>query len=338
MKKRKKIRRRIPLDPVVEEFRKRLTTPELRAAWIRGTVTRQAAPILLDIVNGLQEYWPLSVRQVYYRAISDSRLDWWLKGLKGKYGVIQPMINKLGVDGIIEEHAILDNSTKLFEDREPPGYSVEAFIADEAEDFLNPGRYYRDLLEGQTIYLEIWVEKRALGPIIAKAANPYDIIVAASPGFIKRPALFDYRKRIELYGERKELVVLWIGDHDPSGEYMSVDFERRAAEQQNLNISVERIALTPEQIVELEEDGLASEIPVNPKDPNYRWWCENWSQEEKCYEVDALHPSVLQQVIKNKITDYLDMDLFRQMQEEQDADREIIKAKRKQLLGEFMIS
>jgi hypothetical protein len=89
----------------------------------------------------------------------------------------------------------------------------------------------------------------------------------------------------------KPLVILYVGDYDPSGMFMSeVDLPERFLKYGGDHIELKRIALTSDQVRNLPS------FPAKRKDPRYRWFIENYGR--TCWELDALDPNDLRTLLR----------------------------------------
>jgi hypothetical protein len=94
----------------------------------------------------------------------------------------------------------------------------------------------------------------------------------------------------------RKLIVLYVGDFDPSGLFMSAeDLPTRLAEYGGEHVTVRRIALTQQQV-----RGLPS-FPATDKrkDPRYQWFVA--SHGTRCWEIDALDPNDLRDCVEKAI-------------------------------------
>ena len=101
----------------------------------------------------------------------------------------------------------------------------------------------------------------------------------------------------------KHCVILYLGDHDPSGLDMIRDIESRLAEFRT-PVTVQQIALTMEQIQEYNP-------PPNPakiSDPRASEYIEKYGQVS--WELDALKPSVLHALLRTHLNELIDMDRY----------------------------
>src|SRR5215211_7579151 len=99
----------------------------------------------------------------------------------------------------------------------------------------------------------------------------------------------------------RPLMVLYVGDYDPSGLYMSEhDLPDRLARYDGDHITLVRIALTREHV-----RGLPS-FPASDKrkDPRYRWFRSNYA--DRCWELDAMDPRDLRDCVQGAIAELIE--------------------------------
>ena len=99
----------------------------------------------------------------------------------------------------------------------------------------------------------------------------------------------------------RDLIVLYVGDYDPSGMFMSEeDLPARFTKYDGDHVKLRRIALTVEQL-----RGLPS-FPADDKekDPRYKWFCSNYG--DRCWELDAMDPNDLRDCVENAIAELIE--------------------------------
>lgn len=111
-------------------------------------------------------------------------------------------------------------------------------------------------------------------------------------------------KRIEdrYNGTGQETVVLHFGDHDPSGCDMTRDNEARLCMFANMDVTVERLALNKDQIKKYKP-------PPNPAkitDSRAKEYIKRHGHSS--WELDALEPKVIAELIENSAKEYIDME------------------------------
>jgi hypothetical protein len=111
-------------------------------------------------------------------------------------------------------------------------------------------------------------------------------------GFSSATALYDAAQS----DNGRPLIVLYVGDWDPSGMFMSErDLPERLARYGGNHIQLRRIAITRDQT-----RGVPS-FPASDKnnDRRYRWFVENFGK--RCWELDALDPNDLRAIVEREI-------------------------------------
>jgi hypothetical protein len=94
----------------------------------------------------------------------------------------------------------------------------------------------------------------------------------------------------------RDLILLYVGDFDPSGMYMSEeDLPTRFAKYDGNHIKLKRIALTRRHVRTLPP------FPASDKrkDSRYRWFCANYGTQ--CWELDAMDPNALRDCVEREI-------------------------------------
>ena len=168
--------------------------------------------------------------------------------------------------------------------------------------------YSIDLLEDQKVYLETWVEKDALIDLVGRASGKYDVPYFSCRGFTSDSEIYKAGRRMRRkIKEGREVVVLHLGDHDPSGLDMSRDILERLELFGEIpgKIDFRRIALNRDQI----EKYSPPPNPAKETDTRFQKYLEEYGSIS--WELDALEPSVLMDLIETNIVSVLDMERFR---------------------------
>ena len=117
---------------------------------------------ILDVVSELREYWPLTLRQVYYRLVAGSVIE----NNRGSYQALSKICSEMRIEGVLDWFCIQDKTRRIsvkrgFEDG-------QTFVTASAQNFLRG--YTRCLVQGQERHVELWVEKDALSGIFEDVA------------------------------------------------------------------------------------------------------------------------------------------------------------------------
>jgi len=163
---------------------------------------------------------------------------------------------------------------------------------------------------GQSVYVELWVEKDALAGVLKPIADEYHITLMVNRGYSSQTAMFEAAKRIQSNIQDEgnptgESIILYIGDLDPSGEDMVRDIKDRLVLFGCENLEVLKVCLNPGQV----KMHKLPPNPVKPKDPRATKFLKKFGG--SCWEVDALPPEVLVagiRLILDKLVDRKKMD------------------------------
>ena len=273
-------------------------------------IQRNGLAMIEQINDIIAEYqaagYTLTLRQVYYQLVSRSCIE----NSEKSYKNVGNLVNNGRLAGLIDWEALEDRTRHI---RALPHWETPAEIVRDAANL-----YRRDLWEGQSCYVEIWVEKDALIGIVEQAADHLDCPCFSCRGYVSQSALWAAAQRfIEKAGQNRECIIIHLGDHDPSGIDMTRDIRNRL-ELFGVTIDVQRIALNMPQI-ELYDP------PPNPaKETDTRATGYIAVHGSHSWELDALRPEILDTLITDAIKSNLDQKKYNQMVQQQEAERKRI--------------
>lgn len=178
----------------------------------------------LEVINSIiEEYardgYTLTLRQLYYQLVSRDIIP----NQQKEYAKLSTLLVKGRMAGFVDWDAIEDRI------RVPNiPYSVDD-IEDAIQDTINQYRLNRQ--DGQEVYIELWVEKDALSGVLKRITHHYHINLMVNRGYSSCTAMHDaYERFVEKVAEGKKVVILYLGDHDPSGLDMIRDITDRTKE------------------------------------------------------------------------------------------------------------
>lgn len=161
--------------------------------------------------------------------------------------------------------------------------------------------YRRDFWNMQPHRVEVWSEKGTVRGILKPVLDHYAVGFRVMHGFSGATTVHDIAKD----DDGRPLIVLYCGDYDPSGLYMSeVDLPRRIADYGGEHVRFERIALTRAHTVGLPSFAAASKA----KDPRYRWFTERYGTQ--CWELDAMDPRALRECVERRIKSLIEPEAW----------------------------
>lgn len=272
----------------------------------------------LDAVNSIiaeysEDGYTLTLRQLYYQLVSRDMIP----NQDREYNKLSRLLKEGRMGGIVDWDAIEDRL------RQPylPYYYDSPQEA--IEDTINQYRLDRQM--GQDTYLEVWVEKDALSGVLRRITSRYHVRLLVNRGYGSVTAIYDlYQRSWRQIAEGKDVKILYLGDHDPSGIDMIRDVTDRTTEMLasgdlESSFTLEPIALTMEQI-------RMYDPPPNPaklSDTRARAYLDEFGPVS--WEVDALPPNVLNDLLSSKIEENIDMDQYYAMLEQEKKDKEKLR-------------
>jgi hypothetical protein len=165
-----------------------------------------------------------------------------------------------------------------------------------------------DKWESQPWHVEVMVEKQALEGVLEPLCHRLDIRFSANKGYASSSFFYEIGKRLgDMIYAGKSVAILYLGDHDPSGIDMSRDVLDRLcmfAGACDGEIVVDRLALNMTQIEEYNP-------PPNPAkltDSRASSYIRAFGRES--WELDALSPEQLVEVVESAVAKYRDDDLW----------------------------
>jgi len=90
-------------------------------------------------------------------------------------------------------------------------------------------RTYRiDRQRGQKVTVEVWTEKDAISQILKRVTHKYGLKLMVNKGYSSSTAMYNsYQRFVDDINDTKPVVILYFGDHDPSGLDMIRDIQER---------------------------------------------------------------------------------------------------------------
>jgi hypothetical protein len=255
-----------------------------------------------DILNG--ENGPITIRHLFYRVESQGLIP----KTEAACRLLTKHLGKWRRANLIAWDAFADNTRWKY------GGSSFNTLDEALQDTVRT--YRKNLWRDQPYYIEIWVEKDAIASIVVDEADSFGVPTFVCRGFASLSSLYDAAqtfRRMQQLG--KQVVVAYVGDHDPSG----ICIDRKACETLAADFGVEgefeRIAITPEQIDRYD-------LPTRPAkagDTRARDW------EGGCVEVDAMPPAELRRLVREAITERIEPWAWSQLQKAEAAEKETLR-------------
>ncbi|MBE2222789.1 MAG: hypothetical protein IAF02_14685 [Anaerolineae bacterium] len=249
--------------------------------------------------------YELTLRQLYYQLVARDIIP----NTQKEYKKLTNLITNARDAGLVDWHAIVDRT------RQRTGlddwWDPASFLNDQIRQFRI------DKWRDQPHRIFVWVEKEALAGVISRACsvNHIQVDYVSCRGYMSASTLWREARNLHYLkrDNRQHPVIIHLGDHDPSGIDMTRDNIERLAQYSELiherDFTFRRIALNWDQIEQ-----------YNPP-PNPAKWTDSRAEGyiaefgNESWELDALDPDLLVNLIRSVIAEYRDDDLWQQLTE-----------------------
>ncbi|KHJ55132.1 hypothetical protein LA66_00120 [Aureimonas altamirensis] len=258
-----------------------------------GTLKRErrtnAALNQLDqqIIDVLVEDHPQSVRHVFYR-MTNPRLPEPVEKSERGYRHVQDRIVKLRRTGRLPFSWIADATRR--------GYHTPTYS--DSSDFLRrmSGLYRADLWRDAACYCEVWTESRSIAGVVQDDCEALAVSLYPAGGFTSLTLAYQAAETINYFAADKPAVIFYIGDYDPAGVLIDVAIERELRDhlEPGIELSFERIAITPGQII-------AFDLPTKPRKETDR----RALHIRETVEAEAMPAHMLRLLLRNRIEQLL---------------------------------
>lgn len=250
----------------------------------------------------------ITVRQLYYRLVARGMTN----DLNHYKRVVSAMTDARW-GGDVEFEAFIDRERSMYGETEAEPIELDGQIEKGKQQVKAWMEAYRlNRWENQPVYIEVWIEKKALQGVFESPCMRYDVGLAPCKGYPSLTFLNEAKDRFVAAIDRdQEVIILYFGDYDPSGEDIPRSIEENLSHM-GCEVEVERIALNPEQITEM---GLPS-APAKMSDTRSRTWTG-----EGVVELDAVEPRTLTHMTEETIKQHFDEHLYRELLTREEEER-----------------
>lgn len=279
---------------------------------------------MVKTINGILEKYEaegfdLSLRQLYYQLVAKALIE----NSEKSYKNIGNLVSDARLAGLIDWDMIKDRGREMV--KNPHWENPRSFLENVAPQF----RF--NLWHDQDVYVEVMVEKQALEGVLEPVCRQLDVPFTANKGYSSSSAMYEASKRFLAAAEDgKECYVVYLGDHDPSGIDMSRDVEERLdlfvktsmdrtdeiGPNEVSAVIMKRVALNMAQIEELRPP----ENPAKITDPRAGNYVSRFG--DKSWELDAIEPRQLAQIVTDAVEAIMDVTKFGRNQRKMEKNRE----------------
>lgn len=270
-------------------------------------VIRQANRIIDEY---LEQGYTLTLRQIHYQFVARDLYE----NTQANYKRLGNILDAARKAGLVDWGAIEDRTRILR--RIPVWDGPEKALERIRDSFkLDPWDDQPKLRR-----IEVWVEKDAAVGIVQPTCDKLRLPYFSCRGYSSSSGLYEAGKRLAAYHDAGyETTVLYLGDHDPSGVQMTEVSEERVEMYARHQIDFRRIALTLPQVEEFSPPpNFAKET-----DSRTKWYVERFETEE-CWELDALSPKTVDQIIRAEVEPMIDEKAWAATLEKEEEHRKVL--------------
>jgi hypothetical protein len=275
----------------------------------KGRGRAQRSLDLIDAMYDIAENsQPITVRGVGYQLFSQNLIP--SMGRNDMQAVYR-LMKEAREEGTIPWEWIVDETREL----------EQVATWDDPEEYVESvaRSYRRDFWQQQPIRIEVWSEKGTIRGVLQPVLDEYGIGFRVMHGFGSATVIND----VSQYDDSRPLIVLYLGDHDPSGLWMSeCDIPERLERYGGDHVTIKRIALTREDY-DLLGRKPAFNVKEKRKDPRAPWFRKNYGQ--LCWELDAMDPNHLRSRVEEEIQKHIEPEAWERCRVIDAAERESLR-------------
>lgn len=303
----------------------------------------------------LAEGYDLTLRQLYYRFVALDLFGedrWWLwveatkrwvkatpttpgatTNAQPNYKWLGGLVNDARLAGLLDWSVMVDRTRTL---EELAHWDTPAELVKAAAKQFRMDRWAK-----QPVYVEAWIEKDALVGVLEKACPGEDVPFLSCRGYTSQSAMWGAAQRLgEHIGNGQKVVIIHLGDHDPSGIDMTRDIEERLAAFIAIDLGFEGVDCEPEDYLHATRDELhvkrialnqdqveQYDPPPNPAkltDSRAKGYISKFGRSS--WELDALDMPVLVSLVQDTIEGYRDPYEWDESTELEAEERKVLTA------------
>jgi hypothetical protein len=272
----------------------------------RANKTKRIEQVIIDIVTERQ---PITVRGVCYALFTQG----WLDSMAPKEtGKVSKIMTRMREEGTLDWTLIADGTRAV----------------DRVSTWKNPSQIIRSAVNGyrrnywqdQPTLVEVWSEKSTVQGVLAPVLDEFGVTFRVMKGFGSFTAVRQAAEDSLDIPTDRDAIALYIGDRDPSGQFMSeVDLPRRL-ERYGSVWQFKRIAVLDADTLNLPSFDAATKAG----DARYNWYVSNYGNQ--CWELDAIDPVDLRQRVREQIETRLNLPSWEHAKQVEMAEVESMKS------------
>jgi len=269
----------------------------------------KTAKVIEQAIEIMAEYdGEMTLRQLHYQFVARDLHENTMRNYK-KLGDI---LRNARMAGLVDWDLLQDRT------RSTVGWSGGYRNAGQAASYLQY-RYKEDLWESQSVLVEIWLEKDALSDVISDPASEYRLDYFATKGY---PSISEIKKSADKFkraiNNGKKVIILYFSDHDPEGLHMPEQVGEMLDEF-GADVEIRRLGLTMDQINQYKPPPSFAKT-TSSRLQSYK----DATGTNRAWELDALKPSVIQDLIRKEVEPMIDYDAWNAVKESEEYQKTLL--------------
>lgn len=254
--------------------------------------------LIATVSSILNEYirdgYSITVRSLYYQLVARG----YIPNNERSYKNITNLVSDARLAGLLDWDAIEDRMRAF---KTPNRWANGSSILNSAAN-----SFHMDMWADQESRVFSIIEKDALSGVISRSCNEYDIPMLAARGYPSSSVIREFVKHTLIPASKtgQRIVILHMGDHDPSGLDMSRDLEERINMffEEPTYFEFRRLALNMDQV----EEQKPPPNPAKTTDSRFQAYRDEFGDES--WELDALSPKYINDLLKENAGEFIDWD------------------------------
>lgn len=281
-----------------------------RIAYIDKKIGGKRLAVIAQANSIIAEYqaqgFRLTLRQIYYQFVAR---DFIANNMR-EYQQLGSILNDGRLCGLIDWNAIEDRTRNV--------RSVAHWTSPNEIVSVCASQFAIDKWAKQSVRPEVWIEKDALAGVVEGICQELDVPYFSCRGYTSQSEMWAGAMRLKRHLENgQNTLILHFGDHDPSGKDMTRDIEERL-ELFMGGTELRRLALNMDQV----EHYNPPPNPAKLTDSRANAYIAEFGDES--WELDALEPAVIVDLIRTAIEGVRDEDAWQEAVEEEDTHKDLL--------------
>lgn len=250
--------------------------------------------------------YDLTLRQLYYQFVARDLIP----NTQRSYKRLGSVVDNGRLAGLIDWSYIVDRTRNVYRTDGADTSPADATRA-------TADGYARELWRDQPNHVEVWVEKEALAGVVQRAASATGVHYFSCRGYVSQSEMYSAGRRFRAHSrDGKHCYVIHLGDHDPSGIDMTRDIRERLEMFAGAGApEVRRIALNMDQVEQYDPPPNFAKVT----DARFEGYQATYGDES--WELDALDPATLNDLITAEVMGLRDEDLWAEAVARQETER-----------------